>query len=131
MLVNKSQKSLNVFECKQCNYNTSSKKDFNKHTDTLKHKRVVNASNASGINFPIEGTIYNNNIFTCCCGKSYCHDSSYYRHKKKCSIISSKEDLITCINDSTKQQQLIDYLLKENSEFKQLMLDQNKQMIDI
>ena len=33
--------------------------------------------------------------------------------------------------NETNQQQLMEYLLKENSEFKQLMLEQNKQMIDL
>ena len=36
-------------------------------------------------------------------------------------------------NDTTKQkaEELINYLMKENSEFKQLILDQNKQMIEL
>ncbi len=28
-----------IFCCEKCNYNTSSKKDFNKHLLTLKHKK--------------------------------------------------------------------------------------------
>jgi hypothetical protein len=36
----------------------------------------------------------------------------------------------TCINDTTTQQQLIDYLLKENAEFKQLMIEQHKGMME-
>ena len=115
MLENLSKKIPEVFECKKCNYNTSSKKDFNKHIATSKHKRIVNASN-----LPI------NNIFKCSCGKSYWHDSSYYRHKKKCTH-NLKNDLA----NEEKQQQLIEYLLKENSEFKQLMLEQNKNMLEL
>jgi hypothetical protein len=42
-------------------------------------------------------------------------------------MISCAEDL----TDSSKQQQLVEYLLKENSEFKQLMIEQNKQMIEL
>ena len=135
MLVNQFQKIPATFECNKCNYNTSSKKDFEKHTATVKHKRLVNAStppspqSCDSISSPLP--TQNNGKFICCCGKFYCHDSSYYRHKKKCGIIKCKDELITCINDSTKQQQLIDYLLKENAEFKQLMIDQNKQLIEL
>jgi hypothetical protein len=122
MLGNKSQKNSKLFECKSCYYNTSSKKDFNKHTMTLKHKKLVNASNM------LVEKIHH--TFVCCCGKSYCHDSSYYRHKKKCNIIENKNDT----NEKEKimnDKELIQYLLKENSEFKQLMIEQNKQMIEL
>lgn len=74
MLENMSQKIPEATECKNCNYITIRKKDFKKHITTAKHKRLVNASN-----------LQINNIFNCYCGKSYCHDSSYYRHKKKCT----------------------------------------------
>jgi hypothetical protein len=59
------------------------------------------------------------------CNKEYKVYSGLWRHKKKCGIIQCKEDL----NDQ-KQQQLVDYLMKENSEFKQLIIEQNKYMID-
>jgi len=36
------QKSPSVFECKLCDYTTSSSKDYNKHLSTLKHKRRRN-----------------------------------------------------------------------------------------
>lgn len=121
MLENKPQKIPEVFECKSCNYNTFSKKDFKKHNETIKHKRLVNASNML-----VEKTI--NNIFVCCCGKSYCHDSSYYRHKKKCNIIAEKiDEQVKTMNDK----ELIQFLMKESSEFKQLMLEQSKTMNEL
>ena len=123
MLENKSQKIPELFECKSCDYNTSNKKDFTKHTMTLKHKRLVNASNLL-----VEKI--NHNKFVCCCGKSYCHDSSYYRHKKKCNITTNTIAQVL-IKDEMSDKELIQYLIKENSEFKQLMLDQNRQMIEL
>jgi hypothetical protein len=123
MLENKSKKIPELFECKSCYYNTSSKKDFKKHTETLKHKRLVNASDML-----VEQI--NHNTFVCCCGKSYCHDSSYYRHKKKCHIVENKNDTDKK-EEMMNDKELIQYLLKENSEFKQLMIEQNKQMIEL
>jgi len=120
MLENLSQKIPELFECKNCDYATSSKKDFNKHILTLKHKKLVNASNML-----VNET--KTNTFVCCCGKSYFHDSSYYRHKKKCNYIDDTKKIEEMMNDK----ELIQYLLKENSEFKQLMIDQNKQMIEL
>ena len=127
MLVKKSQKIPKIFECKKCYYNTCSKKDFKKHTETLKHNRLVNASNML-----VEETKHNN-TFVCCCGKSYCHESSYYRHKKKCYSVENKN----IKNDTDEKEEmmndkeLIQYLMKENSEFKQLMLEQSKTMNEL
>ena len=123
MLENKSKKIPELFECKSCYYNTSSKKDFKKHTNTLKHKRLVNASDM------LVDKI-NHNTFVCCCGRSYCHDSSYYRHKKKCHIVANKNDTDKK-EEMMNDKELIQYLLKENSEFKQLMIEQNKHMIEL
>jgi len=86
MLENIPKKIPIFFECNSCNYNTCSKKDFKKHIQTIKHNRLVNASNML-----VEET--SNKTFICCCGKSYCHDSSYYRHKKTCNtLVENKED---------------------------------------
>jgi len=68
--------------------------------------------------------------YGCICGKEYKDNSGLWRHKRKCTEHfknSLKNDLA---NEET-QQQLVDYLLKENSEFKQTMLEQNKQMIGL
>jgi hypothetical protein len=60
--------------------------------------------------------------FICGCGKEYNHRQGLWRHKKTCQ--SSEPN----IQDQT---QLIQYLMKENAEFKQLMIEQNKQMIEM
>jgi hypothetical protein len=51
----------------------------------------------------------------------YKDNSGLWRHKKKC-----KENIEP--NDSV---ELINYLMKENSEFKQMVIEQNKQMIEM
>jgi hypothetical protein len=71
------------------------------------------------------------------CGKKYSHLSTLYAHKKKNNCqenITTLPNLIDSkltINTHEGQQQLVEYLMKENSEFKQLMIDQNKQMLEL
>jgi hypothetical protein len=71
------------------------------------------------------------------CGKKYSHLSTLYAHKKKNNCqenITTFPNLIDAkltINTHEGQQQLVEYLMKENSEFKQLMMDQNKQMLEL
>jgi len=129
----KSPKIAKKFNCITCHYYCSKQSDFNKHILTNKHKILQNPTITS----------QQDNIFNCKCGKIYKHSSTLYAHKKKCSLFMNEniinQDTIIgdtinhnkIISDPFEQQKLIDYLLKENSEFKQLMIEQNKHMFEI
>lgn len=116
-----SQKNAKKFVCENCDYKTSNKCDFARHLSTLKHKINISATeNAEG----------NAKKYECDnCYKWFSDRSGLWRHNKKCSkeIINLKNQL----SNEEKQQELIDYLMKENSEFKQLMIEQNKAMIEL
>jgi len=109
------------FYCEKCNYNTCSKKDFNKHLLTVKHKSRINDNKNTN----------NNNLFICeNCNKEYCYLSGLLRHKKKCFIIETKEiinDLsnsqLTISNDSIIQ------LLNDNKELKNIIFQQQNQLM--
>jgi hypothetical protein len=123
MASNNSQKIPEKYDCSFCNYITVSKKDFNKHILSNKHARLVNASKML-VN-PNELSSNDKKMYFCNCGKTYSHDSSYYRHKKKCNITivtdSNAESfdkdklIIMLINQNAE-------LIKETSEFKTMMM---------
>ena len=124
------QKLANKFYCEFCDYTTSKKFNFDSHLATDKHKRVTNGDKkgqelANLASEMLENKqLYCDEIsgkYICECGKEYNYRQGLWRHKKKCQ---NKQPII---QDQT---QLIQYLMKENSEFKQLMIDQNKQMIE-
>jgi hypothetical protein len=48
-------KILNEFCCEKCNYNTSVKKDYNKHLLTAKHLKLTNATFSTYTKIPILG----------------------------------------------------------------------------
>lgn len=77
------KKSLNPhhkFICVKCNYSTNSKKDYNKHCTTKKHKKSHNKEkNIEIVDFPCPY-----------CGKIYKFRSGVSRHKKKCKYINIK-----------------------------------------
>jgi hypothetical protein len=120
MLQKKSQKIAKNYECITCDYFTSKYSDYVKHLSTLKHTNKLNATlllqNATTISDKL------NTTYACECGKKYNHSSSYYRHKKSCEPLAN--------NNFDNPENLIKYLMKENSEFKQLLIDQNKQMME-
>ena len=85
MIVNDSEfvpKNPQYFVCKNCDYLTFNSKDFKKHTQTIKHKKLTNGSNDSE-KIPKNPK---NNKYICNCGKIYKYDSGYYRHKKTCYV---------------------------------------------
>jgi len=100
--------------CEICDFITSNKKDYSKHLATDKHIGLTNPN----IKTP------KNPFFNCICGKSYKHLSSLCAHKKKCQIKNN-------IKTTDQAEELIKYLMKENTEFKQMLIDQNKQMIEM
>jgi hypothetical protein len=116
----KLKKNLHRFVCEHCDFKCYMKCDWRRHIIRPKHINLVSGTNWNEKN--LEKTYSCPN-----CTKYFATQSGLWKHKKKCSIISCKEDL----NDSIKQQQLIDYLLKENAEFKQLMMEQNKNMLEL
>jgi hypothetical protein len=64
------------------------------------------------------------------CYKYFKNRSGLWKHKKKCNIIENKNDTDEK-EEMMNDKELIQYLLKENSEFKQLMIEQNKHMIEL
>ena len=111
------------FSCKNCDYNTDKKSSYDNHLKSLKHQFSKN-----GLQMGQNYAEIMPSSFICPCGKQYQHRQGLWRHKKICKIQQDNNDIY---NPQLHQKQLVDYLLKENSEFKHMMLDQNKQMIEL
>ena len=145
MLTNLVQKVPNNFICESCDYMTSRKSQYDRHVLTAKHLKLTNVNNL-GL------------ILTCKnCNKEYKSRVGLWKHEKICEInlkISSEPEtpikmdkLTSLIIDIVKQNQdfkdliveqkndgdnpLIVELLKQNQEFKELIIEQNKNMIDL
>jgi hypothetical protein len=103
----KAQKSAIKFICKSCDFECSKKNDWDRHILRPKHLKKLEMIQNDTI------CIKNANQYECECGNSYKHHSGLSRHKKTC------EDK----KDKTKKDDLIEYLIKENQEFKNLILE--------
>jgi hypothetical protein len=105
-----------MFLCETCAFKCCKKGDYKRHILTDKHKNLNN---------PNENTSkYNEtNNYECICGKIYKHHSTLCAHKQKCTI-NDKLDI------STLDMNLIMNLLKQNDEFKSLMVEQNNKMME-
>ena len=130
LTIKNSQKLYNKYTCDICDYSCSKNSDFIKHLNTNKHNAHKCSLNA-----------HKTDIFTCDCGKTYKHVQSYNRHKKICgdahNILGDTPINVTPIQstplqaDDPMQTSLILELVKQNQEFKQLLMEQNKTMIEL
>ena len=125
MIVNDSKNSPKVAKeycCDLCDYKSCKKSDYKKHLSTDKHKKKENDSKMV-VNDSDFSPKSSKKSFTCDCGKVYKYDSGYYRHKKKCNYV--EDDIVDASNN------LIIELLKQNNDFKELLVEQNKNMMEI
>ena len=126
---NKTSKNTQQYYCELCDFLCSKKGDWFRHINRLKHINNQERIQMDTIKTPKTPT---HNKYVCECGNNYIYHSGLYKHKKKCINNHQKcEPTFSDLNSHEKQQELIEYLLKENSEFKQMMLEQNKSMIEI
>ncbi len=114
---NKSQKIPKKFECKKCNYITSSKKDYNKHLLTAKHKKEIN------------GNDWKSKIPICkYCEKTFKTASGLWKHEQNCYRLEESPEQTPETPTKPTDSAIILELLKQNQEFKQLMMDQSRQI---
>jgi hypothetical protein len=116
--------SASKFFCEKCDYRTSKKSSFADHLLSAKHKKSMVSNDFQ----PKSSSKY-----ACMnCHKEYKDNSGLWRHKKKCLIKINEPEESDDYNDLlVDTEALVKYLMKENSEFKQMMMDQNKQMIEL
>jgi hypothetical protein len=129
---NNEQKSTIKYNCVICDYYTSRKSQYERHVTTVKHQNNENASKMLvQASKKVQKTFICNN-----CGNEYKHDSSYYKHKKKCEIKQVEHITISVEEEQPPENNqystdLILELLKQNQEFKELILEQNKHMLEM
>ena len=116
MITENPQKNPFKFVCECCDFRCNNKKDSNKHLMTPKHQIIIN-----GNENPKKTPNNSHSVFTCTCGREYKFLSGLSRHKKTCQNSTEKKEL-----EPKNENELVTFLLKENQEFKQLLIEQNK-----
>jgi hypothetical protein len=116
----KSSKKVAInYYCKKCDYNTCKNSNYTKHLLTAKHKKLTNVNTLETEKLPSE---------FCCdiCSKKYISRVGLWKHRKTC-IEKSIENTIVPM-DITNPTLIMD-LIKQNQEFKSLLIEQQKQNI--
>jgi hypothetical protein len=107
------------FFCEKCNFEACNKNDFTKHSLSRKHQ------NNTKDEIEVKATHICNN-----CEKQFYSSSGLWKHKKNCG----NNNIIEKKNEKTPEKQdmqmLVDYLIKENQEFKSMMIEMYKQKME-
>jgi len=108
------------YECKTCDFKCSKNCDYRRHISTLKHLHRVNDNS---------GVFFNANHICLVCNTHYKHASGLSRHKKICKYTEPIQSTPLLVDDPM-QTNLILELVKQNQEFKDLLIQQSNQMME-
>jgi hypothetical protein len=131
--VRKNIDCLDAKSCIMCNYTTSRQSQYNRHIMTAKHKILMNPDAKSS----------KKKSFACQCGKVYKHMSSLCCHKRTCMHMMNRAEIYTPPTlehvvikvDKNKENikivSIMETLIKDNHEFKKLIIEQNSQIMEM
>ena len=117
---NKVQKSSEKYNCEICDYTTSRQCQYIRHLETTKHKKRILSTNIN------ENDKKSSASYKCeVCNKYYKERTGLWKHKKKgCFVNNDTEHDVKYINNNASDKdELINYLIKENQEFKSMIIE--------
>jgi hypothetical protein len=127
MTTESSQHNDKKYFCEKCDYITCKKCNYDKHILSRKHE------NSTNNNQKVAKSSHECNI----CNKCFNDRAGLWRHKKKCSIVNHDETqqhsspVISSHSSSDDMQMtLILELVKQNQEFKDMLMQQSNQMME-
>ena len=113
---------VHTFVCDVCDFKCSRKWLWDRHISTPKH---INTYTPTANDLQVGGK----KCYKCDCGTEYSHRQSLYNHKKKCKgneEIKSVQKTEHNLQPTNADANIILQLIKQNSDFQSLILDQTK-----
>ena len=133
MEIAKIAKKKKIFECKKCNYTTCNNFDFNKHCKTIKHNYEKVTTFDDDFSISNDTSLLNKKYICTTCNKIYKDNSGLWKHKKNCK--TKTEDCLVAHNNENLSSQitpeLILSVLEQNKELTNLVVEQNKTIMEL
>tara|TARA_B110000046_G_scaffold185958_1_gene230788 strand:+ start:13320 stop:14201 length:882 start_codon:yes stop_codon:yes gene_type:complete len=118
------EKVAKIYTCYKCDYKTNNKTNFLKHKLTRKHNiATMEKQEIPKLHFKFQCEI---------CKKEYKSGSGLWKHKKRCTSVTTDVSVIPSDNELIKiiyEQHIL--LQNENKELKSEMIKQNKELLKI
>jgi hypothetical protein len=123
MTTKKLEKTSPKFLCEKCDFKCFTNTDWTRHIITSKHIKTTN-NNEKNLENLAPKYICNN------CEKEYNDRAGLWRHKKKC--LEKEENTVEPENNNINiSPEMILNIIQQNQEFKDLLLEQNKIMMEM
>ena len=127
-------KNAKKYLCEKCDFVCSKQSNFNKHLLTSKHQNTDKILTNCDKKMP-DG-VYDENEYFCDCGRSYKHRQSLWNHKKNCVKENHITEITVIETDHQKEEiaalkDIMKYLMKENSEMKTMIMEQQNTVLEI
>jgi hypothetical protein len=118
------QKISTFFHCDLCDYTTCRKSNYKTHILSNKHQSIKKTTNNNAFKQKISKT------YQCKkCEKKFNDRAGLWRHNKKCNIDEElSESYVTSVELT---QETMMKILKQNNEFQQMLLEQNKTIVEL
>ena len=121
-------KKCSKYMCVTCDYYTSKKSSYTNHLRTVKHLVSVNGNKMEMLG---NAQKCSNQLFECQnCEKKFKSSSGLWKHNQKCKTTFA-EDLGKMAKKLDDKDELILFLIKENSTFKNMILEQQNMMMKV
>ena len=118
MITKNNAKNASIFICKICDFKCCKKSNYNKHLTTRKHQNNDNQLHNKEQNMPKK--------YQCICGKEYNFRQGLHTHRKSCDyqeISDYNNEMNEMNNEHHTKDDKIELLIKENIDFKNIILD--------
>ena len=121
----KMPKNAEQYICMICNFKCSKKSNYDMHISTRKHIIATNETNMKRVDAkPYAESCQH-------CGIIFNSRTTLWRHKKKCHLLVNNVVDETISSDIKHDSSIIIELIKQNQEFKQLLIEQNQTIIEL
>lgn len=135
-------KSTEKFRCQYCDYTTSRFSHLERHAKTIKHqglqmddvwmtKKYQKVPSTLALNMVTNLENHDEKCqkstapyYVCNCGKKYKYRQGLWKHQKMCQVKESE-------NVKIEPDDIINVLMQQNNEFKQLLVEQNNKIIEL
>ena len=121
--IDKLQNHCKKYTCEVCHYFTSRKSSYDKHILTSRHIKVATGNSFASLETINCKKLQNPQLYSCeKCLKEFLNRSGLWKHNKKGNCMVNHNNTIIEKTDD-KNEKLIEYLMKENKEIKEMILE--------
>jgi hypothetical protein len=118
------------FYCQTCDYGTSKKSSYTNHLSSIKHGGSLGGNKMEVLGNAFMPKLCSDKLTCQHCQKEFKTSAGLWKHNKKCINHTNIDTIKEIAKHISDKDELILFLIKENSEFKNMIVDQQNKMFE-